>query len=366
MALVYGLHDLESLKARRIEDIGITEINTRITMWMQEVNRVFNATMDTFTVRDARWNVNPITRIQMPSAGYAQFVDEYAVAKVREESGYFSQGFPLMRYEDAIGLSYEALQKITVEEFSRQLAGVERRDKRTALLLFWFAVFYDSNWTFASKEANLPDVPVKAGANSDDDLYIVRGTNAPASANHYTAQAAAISDTADPFPAIKELATKYVGTSSSDRVIAFIGDSTNVANIKALAGFNRVDRTLSTNWGDNVSLVDMSADTFIGMGDEVLGEHEEGVLVVRKQDLPANYIAWFNLDAPAPIGIREDETLSLQGLININSVENSGNVLLRRFRRKIGFAPVNRTGFGVHRIGNGSYAAPSPYNVIPG
>lgn len=366
MALVYGLHDLESLKARRIQEIGITEINTRLMMWQAEVNRVFNAVMGTFTVRNEAWNTMPITRIQQPSVGYAQFVDEHGVAKPREETGYFEQGLPLMRYEDAIGLSYEALQKITVEEFSRQLAALENRDKRTAMLLFWFAVFYPTNWTFASTEGNLPSIPVKAGANSDGDLYVIRGQAAPAQATHYTAQAGAISDSADPFPAIKNLATQYAGTSANDRVVAFVGDSTNVANIKNLSGFNRVDRTRFTNWGDNVSLVDMGADTFIGMGDEVLGEHEEGVLVIRKQDLPANYIPWFNLDAPPPIGIREDEVVSLRGLFNIDAIENSGNTLLRRFRRKIGFAPVNRTGFGVHRIGNGSYAAPTGYTSIPG
>lgn len=366
MTLVYGLHDLESLKARRIQEIGISEVNTRLLMWQNEVNRLFDATMGTFTVRDERWNMQPITRIQSPSVGYAQFVDEYGVAKPREETGYFEQGLPLMRYEDAIGLSYEALQKITVEEFSRQLAALERRDKRTAMLLFWFAVFYSTNWTFTSKEANLPNIPVKAGANNDGDLYVIRGVAAPTASQHYTAQAAAISDSADPFPAIKSLATQYAGTTSNDRVVAFIGDSTNVANIKALSGFNRLDRTKFTAWGDQVSLVDMSADVYLGMGDEVLGEHEEGVLVVRKQDLPANYIAWFNLDAPAPIGIREDEVATLRGLFNIDAVENSGNTILRRFRRKIGFAAVNRTGFGVHRVGNGSYAAPAPYDVIPG
>lgn len=366
MALVYGFTDLESQKAARIQAIGTESVNTRIATWTAEVNRVYDAIMSTFTVRNEAWNTMPITRIQQPSAGYAQFVDEHGVAKPREESGYFEQGLPLMRYEDALGFSYEALQKTTVEEFSRQLSSIQRNDMRTSMLLFWFAIFYNTNWTFVSKEAALPDIPVKAGANNDTDRYIVRGESSPQAANHYTGQLAAISDSADPFPAIKDLLTKYAGTSSNDRIVTFVGDSTNVTAIKSLSGFHRIDRTKNTVFGNSVSLVDISADTFIGMGDEVLGEHEEGVLVVRKRDLPANYLASFNLDAPAPIGIREDEIPSLRGLFNIDAVENSGNTLLRRFRRKIGFAPVNRTGFAVHQIGSASYTAPAAYTSIPG
>lgn len=366
MALVYGLHDLASLKSQRIQQIGTTEMSDRLMMWQAEVNRVFNAVMGTFTVRNEDWNTNPITRIKQPAVARAQFVDEYDVAKPRARTGYFEQGLPLFRYEDAVGFSYEALQKVTVQEYSDELMRIEQADMNAAMFLFWFAVFYSTNWTHASTEDNIPDVPVKAGANNDGDLYIVRGEDAPQAANHYVAQAAAISDSADPFPTIKETLTKYAGASANDRIVSYVGDATNVANIKDLSGFHRVDRTNFTTFGDDVSLVDPAADTFIGMGDEVLGEHEEGVLVVRKRDLPANYIASFNLDAPAPIGIREDSTPTLRGLFNIDAVENSGNTLLRRFRRKIGFAAVNRTGFMVTRIGDASYAAPAPYNAIPG
>lgn len=366
MALVYGLHDLETRKEMLIQDIGITDMNDRIAMWNDEVNRVFNAIIGTFTQRNEKWNTTPITRIQSPSVARAQFVDEYGVAKPRVEKGYFEQGLPLMRYEDAMGFSYERFLKVTVEEYSRELARIERADMTAAMFMFWFAIFYSTNWMFVSTEDNLPNIPVKAGANNDTDRYIVRGEASPQAANHYTAQAAAISDANDPFTTIKDTLTKYAGASANDRVVTFVGDATNVTNIKGLAGFHRVDRTQFTQWGDNVSLVDPSADTFLGMGDEVLGEHEEGVLVVRKRDLPANYLPSFNLDAEPPIGIREDATLALRGLFNINSVENSGNVLLSRYRRKIGFAPVNRTGFMVTRIGNASYANPSPYDVIPG
>lgn len=366
MALVYGLHDLESLKERRVQEIGIQEMNTRLQMWQAEVNRVFNAVMGTFTARNETWNTMPIMRIQLPSVARAQFVDEYGVAKPRQETGYFEQGLPLFRYEDALGFSYEALQKITVEEYSRELMRIERADMSAAMHLFWFAIFYDEAWTFASTEANLPDIPVKPGANSDTDRYIVRGEDDPQAATHYIGQAAAISDSADPFPTIKDYLTRYAGTTSNDRCVTFVGDATNVTNITNLSGFTRIDRTRSTVWGDNVSLVNPAADTFIGMGDEVLGEHEDGVLVIRKRDLPTNYLVSFNLDAPPPIGIREDSTPSLRGLFNIDAVENSGNTLLRRFRRKIGFAPVNRTGFVVHEIGDASYDPPTAYENIPG
>lgn len=366
MTLVYGLHDLETQKEQRIEQIGTVEMSDRIMRWQEEVNRVFNAIMGTFAVRNPQWNVNPITRILTPSAAKAQFVDEFGVAKPRIEKGYFEQGLPLFRYEDSVAFSYEALMKATVAEYSRELMRIERADMAAAMHLFWFAVYYATNWTHVSTEDAIPDVPVKAAANNDGDLYVIRGQNAPTAANHYIGQAAAISDAADPFPTIKDTLTQYGGTSSNDRIVTYVGDATNVANIKNLSGFFRVDRTNAITWGNQVSLVDPSADVFLGMGDEVLGEHEEGVVVVRKRDLPSGYLASFNLDAEPPMGIREDESPALRGLFEIDASENSGNTLLRRFRRKIGFAPVNRTGFMVTRIGNASYAAPSPYDVIPG
>jgi hypothetical protein len=172
--------------------------------------------------------------------------------------------------------------------------------------------------------------------------------------------------TTDPFPTIKETLSQYSSASPNARIVSFVGGSTNVSQIKSLDGFFRVDRTKFTEWGDNVSLVNPAADTFIGMGDEVLGEHEEGVLVVRWKTIPDNYIVSFNLDAPAAIGIREDVSPSLRGLFEITAERNAGNSLMRRYRRKIGYAPVNRTGAMVTRVGNGTYAPPSGYTAIPG
>jgi hypothetical protein len=366
MALVYGMHDLETRKEMLIQDIGITEMNDRLMMWNDEVNRVFDAIMGTFTQRKAEWNTTPITRIQSPSVARAQFVDEYGVAKPRIEKGYFEQGLPLHRYEDAVAFSYEALRKTTVEQYSRELARIDRADMGAAMFLFWFAIFYNTNWTHTSTEDALPNIPVKAGANNDGDLYVIRGEAAPTAAQHYVGQAGAISDSADPFPTIKDTLTRYAGTSANDRVVTFVGDATNATAIKELSGFHRVDRTQFTRWGDDVSLVDPGADTFLGMGDEVLGEHEEGVLVVRKRDLPSGYLASFNIDAEPAIGIREDATPALQGLFNINSIEDSGNTYLSRWRRKIGFAPVNRTGFMVTEISDASYDIPAAYADIPG
>lgn len=368
MPLVYGLHTLETNKDQRIEQIGISEMSNLINEWLMERNRVWNSIMGTFAVRNEKWNTTPITRMKVPSAAKVQFMDEFGVAKPTIVKGYQEQGLPLFRYEEAIGFSYEALKRTTVQEYSDELARIEIADITASEFLFWFSVFYDTNWTFSSTEEDFPDVPVKAGANGDTDVYMLRGSSDPTTADHYIAQASAIDDAHDPFPTIRETLSGYVGTGGNDRIVTFVGDATNSANIQALSGFNRVDNTRFTAWGTDVTrvLVDPTADTFIGMGDTVIGEHEEGVLVIRKRNLPANYLVSFNLDAPTPIGIREDPEPSLRGLFNINAIENSGNTMLSRFRRKIGFAPVNRTSFMVTRIGNGTYAAPSPYDEIPG
>lgn len=364
-ALTYGFTDLASEKATRIEQIGIMETFERVQQWNTEINRVYDEIFNTFCVRDERWNINPIMKYQLPSAVRAQYVDEFGVAQPGIEEGFTQVGLPLWRYELAHGLSYEGLQKITVEEFSRKLARIERGDRQEGIRQFLWALFNNVDYTFVSREEALPDIPVKCLANTDGELYILRSNADPAEAEHYTAQAAAISDTADPFPGIKQLLTSYVGTSVNDRIVTFVGDSTNATAINELSGFHRVDRTKFTKWGDIVSLTEQGADTYIGMGEEVLGEHEEGIIVVRWQSVPANYLLSINLDAPPPVGIREDQALSLRGLFNINATEQQGNLLLSRYRRKIGMAPVNRTAATVRRIGNGSYAIPASI-VQPG
>ena len=363
--LTFGFHDLEHLANERIQQVGIQETNMRIMEWIAEQNRQFNTLFNQFTTRNERWNQNPITRVQTPGVGRMQFVDEHGVAKTRVEKGYYELGLPLWRYEDAVGISYEAMRRITVGEFNRQLASLETRDVLTAIDLFLFTIFYDAQWTFTSTEENVPDITVRPFANGDTVEYVVKGDGTMATADHYAAQANAIGNGADdPFPAMREALTKFVGM--GDRVVCFVGGSTQVTNIKALNGFVPRYQTQSTIWGDNVSLVDPSADTFIGMGDEIIGEHEEGVLIVRWRRIPDNYLWAVNLDADMPVGIREDEAPDLRGLFNIDSVENSGNMLLRRFRRKIGFAAVNRVNNYVLRTGNGTYAPPTAYANIPG
>lgn len=362
--LVYGLHDLEALKDERVEQIGISEMNDRIDEWNAELNRQFNALFNLFTVRNPEWNTMPIAKHYTPGAARMQPVDEHGVAKPTREKGSFQVGLPMWRREFALGFSYEAMRKVTIAELSRQLATVERADIGTHIDLLLFSLFYPTNWDFVSTEENFPDIPVKALANDDTITYTVRGEDEPQTANHYAAQAGDIATT-DPFPTIAETLRKYTSTNANGRIVSFVGGATNVSQIKALDGFYRVDRTQFTSWGDNVSLVDPSADTFIGMGDEVIGEHEDGVLVVRWRRLPDNYIISLNLDAPPPVGIREDTEATLRGLFRIEATENSGNTLLRRFRRKIGFAPVNRTSAMITRVGNGTYAAPTGFTAIP-
>jgi hypothetical protein len=365
MALVYGLHDLETLKDERVEEIGINELNDRINEWNMELNRTFDAIMGQFTQRNPAWNSSPINKYYLPASGMMQPVDEHGIAQPQRETGSYNVGLPIWRREAAMEISYEAQRRITIEEFSRQLENIQRSDITAQIQLFLFALFYDTAWTFVSTEENLPDVPVSNLANGDTVTYAVRGETTPQTADHYVAQAGDIATT-DPFPTIKETLSQYSSASPNARIVSFVGGSTNVSQIKSLDGFFRVDRTKFTEWGDNVSLVNPAADTFIGMGDEVLGEHEEGVLVVRWKTIPDNYIVSFNLDAPAAIGIREDVSPSLRGLFEITAERNAGNSLMRRYRRKIGYAPVNRTGAMVTRVGNGTYAPPSGYTAIPG
>lgn len=360
---LYGFNDLQTLSDMRISEVGEQEIFARTAEATAEFNRQANEVMGNFVQMDERFNTMPIMKIHQPASRTLQPVDELGSARPTRESLSYQVGLPLLRAEDAMGLSYEARQKITVAEYVRQLEGIYRSDMDWNMRNFLHSIFDNVGWTFDSEDDNFPSIPVKGLANADAVTYLQKGSNVLATADHYLAQAASIADgSADPFPTIYETLTRYV--TSGRRVVCFV-PSALVSTIRALSDFYELPKTRYVDYGMDTTLTNGSAMSETFMGDDVLGEHGAGVLIVRWRRLPATHMVAFDLDAAPAVGVREDETPSLRGLFLIPGMSEDGKRFVEYYRRKRGFGIVNRTAALVQQIGSGTYSIPAGYTGKP-
>lgn len=362
--IAFGFEDRENLAAVKLADMTISETNELIEESMQQHDQEMRALMETFVDTSEEFNVRPIRRYHQHANDEMQPVDEFGVAAPARETGFYQIGLPLMRSETAIGITYEGRMKRTLEWLNRQVLRVQRSDRNWMRRLLLTALLYDSNWTFSPQDMNEdnPDIPVKALANGDAIEYSVRGTDVLQTADHYQAQANSIGDADDPFQGIYDDLTRY--TNAGRDVVCYVATDL-VADIRGLSALIPKPHTRFTDWGNDTSLVNDASMTAIAMGDDVIGEHESGVLIVRWRSLPNGYMLAINTDADAPIGMREDEAQALRGLVSIDAVENSGNLFLNRFRRKAGFGALNRTAAIAYLVGAADYSAPSGYDAIP-
>jgi hypothetical protein len=355
----YGFHTVRSLWDQRVTEVGIERVNELVQLSSGEHSRQLDALLSNVATADPTLNTSPIRRYTLPSSGELQPVDELGVADPRRSEGYYQQAWPLMRGEDAYARSYEAAQKLTVGELNNELLRVQRADANWNITRMLFALMHETTWTQEDKEFGT--LTVKPLANGDTDTYEVTGQSALQTDDHYLAQANAISDSDDPFPTIYDELDEH--TVNSGPYVCFVPSGLRTA-IQGLAEFTPRYQTTTVEFGDNEDLAGLGIDGFQLFGDRVLGEHNEGVIIVQWRRLPANYMVALNLGSPV-MRYRQESVASLQGLFQIEATTNSGNVLLNRFRRIRGYAPANRVGAVVMRIGNASYASPSPYDAIP-
>lgn len=358
--VAYGFSQSRHLFKERVTTIGVNAVNNLILASNEEHDRQLRELLDALVTTDERINTSPSVRYYLPSGGTHQPVDEMGVADPTRETGYYQVGYPIFRGESAFGVSFEAVQKATLEEINREVLAVQRKDARWMIDRILFALFYNQAWTFEDDEYDT--LTVQPLANGDSVKYPIAGKKDLETDNHYQAQADAIADAHDPFPAIYDELDEH--PSSSGMYVSFV-PSNLVSAIEGLGNFNPRYQSRFTRRGADVTEVMESADAMVSFGDKVLGEHDAGVLVVRWRSMPSNYILTVDVGTDSVLRMREDSAETLRGLININAVENSGNTLLRRFRRKAGFGAANRVGAVVTRIGDGSYAPPTGYDTVP-
>jgi hypothetical protein len=356
----YGFVDLEYLFSQRITSEMIPTIQTAIRASYEEHNRNLNAMMNELATRTTEYKLS----FALSSGKKMQPLDEHGNPKPTKPVGKYPIAFPIRGVGDAWGDNRISRVKMTVEEANRFTLEALTADAAWLRDQMLATLFTNVEWTFSDEEHD--DLTIVPLANGDTITYVRTGGGAPATADHYLAQAAAIADATNPYPTIKSTLSAYPGNNGP--YVAYIA-SDLVATTRALATFEPVrdgailygsDQT-TANAIVNQDLAGGNSPA-IGWGDELLG-YVDGVWAIEKKTLPSTYIIAVARGAvEPPLAMREYPEEELQGLFpEFHSPDGNHNEY--RSLRYAGFGVRNRVAALVYRIGDAAYAIPTGYDA---
>lgn len=345
---LYGFHNLQDVKNSLVDTVGITVVNTAVETAVAEHNRVLNAIMNLFVVRTTEHKVRFKTSVK----NRLQPLDENGRARPIKAFGQYDIAFPILSAGSAWGVDYIASKKMTVadaENATRTMLDGDINWMRDHVLA---ALFAFANWDF--EDDKYGTLTVKPLANNDTDKYqLVMGAANQATANHYLAQAAAISDAANPFRTIYNRLTEH--PENSGEVIVLVA-SNLVDEIENLANFKeRGDPDVQPGANESVLVGTLNAQ----VPGTIIGKVDKCWIVEWKQ-LPDDYMVATTTMGERPIAMREDQEAVLQGFTKV-AERNDHPFYESQYLRRAGFGAWNRVGALVYRVGNANYAVPAGY-----
>lgn len=355
-SVAFGFYDLQALFNQRVTTVGPQRVYDAVAESAAEYSRVVNALLE------AEWierTVDAQEQIELPGSGTLQPLDEFGNPLPVQPSGSYQVAYPIYGAGTAWGDDRITRELITVDEANRNTLDAEQRDKDWLLRHALAAMFTNVDVTFNDKypvrgSKALGDITIKPLANSDTVTYKLKGASAPTTDTHFLAQAAAIDDTHNPFPAIYTEINEHP-SNGNRRVIAYVATDL-VSSIKSLSTFVDVDDPdvvpgTATPRVTNVPMV--------GVGDRVIG-HVDNVWIVQWGFLPSGYMV-AKAEGVAPLAMREIDAPALQGFFP-EKFSPDGNRMITRMLRYAGFGVKRRVAALVYRVG-GVYAIPSGFTA---
>lgn len=343
--VMYGFLNLRDTFNERAA--GIPEVRQAIELTIQDHNQAIDSLINLFA---GSASTDYKRRFRSAAAARLTGGDEHTVADPIKTSKY-DIAFPLQMGLGAWGASWVARVKLTVRQVNDVIATLLRADIRWVRDHILAALYANVAWTHDDPEFG--DLTIQGLANGDSTLYYLNGNDLQATDSHYAAQAAAISDAANPFPALALDIRQH--PENGDTVVAFIPEDlqTSVTGLTEFIGIS--DPNIRTQ-----------ADTLVGdIGATVPGEvlgylRDSRVWVVLWRPLPSSYIIGLSIDGDSALSARVDPETELQGFQPQGRTEHFPFVN-EQWARRIGFGANNRLGGYVLRIGNGAYAVPTGY-----
>lgn len=353
--VVYGFHNLADVFGQRVTEQGEGVVATAIAAAVAEHNRQIDAMLALFVRDVAEFKLN----YRAPGVTRNQPLDEHGRPLPVKAAAKYEVAFPLQMSGNAIGWTWVAFQKLTVGEVNDQVRTVLMGDMRWVFDHILAALFTNVTWPFTDDEHGA--LTIQPLANGDATTYqLISGNDQVATDNHFLAQAGAIADAANPFPAIYTEITEHPENGGdTGNVITFV--PTNVkAAVLGLATFHPLaDPNIQTGANSDV-LTGTLGTTVPG---RLIGYEDSRVWIVEYPRMPNDYLITVSTAGDRPLGRRQDPEANLRGFVEIPQDDDATPFpyLRRTWIRRAGLGALNRVGAVVQRVGNGTYAIPTNF-----
>jgi hypothetical protein len=354
MPPVYGtLTTLDTLQAQRTsvveygEDLAYGAIATLLAAHNQITNEMLGEFVDTTTDRRRRFGG--------PSSMYMDVVDQGGLADVQKISAGVDVGFPLRKYQVAIGWDRDFLEVATPQELLAQFQAGRDADINAVQRELKKAIFNSVN-TAAYLDINVDNqsLPLKAFINADG-FPLPTGPNGEifdgSTHTHYLATASFVA--ADLTSLISTVVEHY----NTGSVRVYINRAQETA-IRGFTGFTAyvpvqiVPAVTSVRAIKNLDETNLY-NRAIGFFDAGGGAAE----VFVKPWVPANYLFAYNIAAPPGVTMRVRN--ATRGQLRLVADNEMYPLRAQTMEREFGMSIWNRVNGAVLYTGGGSYVVPT-------
>jgi hypothetical protein len=281
--------------------------------------------------------------------------DEYTDPKPVKGAGSFDTYFPISHWYTAWAVTEVTAEQMTLQDVSNRMSQMLQGDATTYRKAVLSALFTRTAYT--AEDAN-GTLTISGLANGDSVTYLSNSSDAPTTADMFSAEADAIADNADPYLTMSaklKARPRNVGP-----YVAFIPSANKAATI-ALDAFRQQPSSLVND--PNAVTINLPAGVVLPPSSTILGVHETAdMVIVEYPRLPDNYLLAGALGGPPPLLRRQYPQASLQGFRPSANEADHFPFRKQRWARRFGFGGWNRTGWAVHRVGSDTYAPPTGYD----
>jgi hypothetical protein len=343
--LLNGFTNLKDVVNERVTGDLIPAVTDAIDQSIAEHNKMTDDMISLFVHKTTDFKV----RYKSPAAAKLQPLDEHGRARKIKAAGYYDIGLPLRDAGTALGDTRIALVKKTVKEVNDDIALILQADQRWLRDQILSALYYNVNYTFSDAEHG--DLLVKALANQDGTLYLVKaGAEAGTESQNYRG-ITALDDANNPFATIHRDLTSRPENFGGGRVITFLPTNLEDEAMNLTDFIEETDPDIAL--GDNVSRLTGSLDASVP--GEVIGKSGRNWLV-RWDALPDNYMISLITSGARPLAMREHPEAELQGFNRV-AERNDDPYYESQYTRHAGFGGWNRVAAIITKVGAASYTS---------
>lgn len=348
--IIYGFHQLADILGERVSDNNTAVVTTAITQAVEEHNRQLDAMLGLFVTR----RTDVTVRYKQFGRSRSQPLDQNGRARPIKAAGHYDVAFPIQGSGSAWGVNYVTREMMTVQDANDATRTLIDGDVEWVGDHILASLFANASWTFPDEEKG--SLTIRGLANGDSTTYAVfSGAAGGATDTHYLAQAADISDSANPFPTIAKELNEH--PENGGQIVALVA-SDLIDDIEGLAAFKeRSDPNIRVGIG-NDELIGTLSTSVPG----VLKGYVNGVWIVEWARMPSGYMLAVATEGQRPLAMREYPVASLQGFRLVGQRDDHP-FYESQYARWAGFGGWNRVGALAYRVGNANYAVPSNYSV---